>query len=197
MYRIFQLQAGRMLRKQVFRLFVAALLLFGAAGCGEPETPGMKVTFRLINREGFIPSNQIAIWIQKPGGEFFRTLFVCDYLSYGGFAIPDICPEWVSKSNWKAQGREYVDAVSQATPDAGMVNLVFDFQADDLKPGTYEYCVEIHVAEKYNELYRGKLEIDEVTREISIGDPEVTYFPDKYPKGSGMLSELKVEFKNI
>jgi len=186
-----------MLWKLGFRLLVPALLLFCAAGCGEPETPGLKVTFRLNTREGFIPSNQMAIWIQKPGGEFVRTLFVCDYLSYGGFAIPDICPEWVSKSNWKEQGREYVDAVSQATPDAGMVNLVFDFHADELKPGLYEYCVEIHVAEKYNELYRGKLEIDQITREIFIGDPEVIYLPDKYPKGSGMLSELKVEFKNI
>lgn len=188
---------GKMFLIPGIRLFVLALLLFGAAGCGEPETPGMKVAFRLNTREGFIPSNQMAIWIQKPGGEMVRTLFVCEYLSYGGFAIPDICPEWVSKSNWKAQGREHVDAVSQATPDAGMVNLVFDFQTDELKPGAYEYCVEIHVAEKYNELYRGKLEIDEVTREISIGDPEVTYMPDKYPKGSGMLSELKVEYKNI
>jgi hypothetical protein len=150
----------------------------------------------LNDKEGFVPSNQIAIWLQKAGGEYVKTFFVCDYLSYGGYTIPTICPHWVSKVKWGEASKEIVDAVSQATPDIGNVTLEFDFTYDELETGKYNYYIEIHVAENYNELYYGEIEIVDKMKNPIIGSMEIAYLPEKYYKGNGLLTNVKVAFEN-
>ncbi len=175
---------------------IAVLLgLLLVAGCSSQNTAKLKFSFQLNKKEEFIASNQIAIWLQNSEGNYLKTFFVCDYLSYGGYTIPDVCPNWVSKSDWQKQPGEIVDAVSQATPDVGEVVLEFDFPGDELIPGKYKYCIEVHVAENYNELYSGDIEIEE-NGESRFSEVAITYKPGKYEKGSGLLSNVKVEFEN-
>ncbi len=38
--------------------------------------------------------NQHFLWLKKPDGTFAKTLFVSEYLSYGGYNHPEICPDW-------------------------------------------------------------------------------------------------------
>jgi hypothetical protein len=174
------------------KLITLCIVIITALSCNLSGTPKLEFSFQLNDKEGFIPSNLIAIWLQKQGGEYIKTFFVCDYLSYAGYTIPDICPDWASKVQWGEEAGEMVDAVTQATPDTGNVVLKFDFSADELGPGKYEYCIEVHVAEKYNELYCGEIEVFGNKTNPVISEPKVTYLPEKYPKGSGLLTNIKV-----
>ncbi len=140
-----------------------------------------------------MPSYQVAIWLEKLDGEYVKTLFVSDYLSYGGFNIPDICPDWAKKAQWADAPQEMVDAVTQATPDIGKVLFEFDIPKSGVPNGEYRYFIEIHITEDYNELYSGNIEIKDGGNG-SISEAVVTYIPKKHPKASGILSNVEVRY---
>jgi hypothetical protein len=180
-----------------FRLLLmsgAALPLF-SAGYIQANPPTLKFLFQLNDKEGFVPSNQLVIWLQRPGSEYVKTFFVSDYLACGSY-IEDICPTWMRKLEGEDLSDDMIDAVSQATPDVGDVILEFDFPVDELDTGTYEYCIEIHVTREYNELYCGEIEITGKGNNPVIGDVHVDYLPEKCPKGNGLLSNINVTVVN-
>ena len=171
------------------------LFLFSLMGCSGKQDSKLKFSFQLNDKEGFVPTNQLAIWIEKTDGNCFKTFFLCDYLAYGGFTDYTICPHWECRDQWVNSSVEVIDAVSQATPDIGDVILEFDLPVNDMPPGKYQYCIEIHVAENYNELYYGDIEINGKDDPV-IGEARVSYTPEKYPKGSNLLSNVQVTYTN-
>lgn len=181
--------------ERILKTIILFVILIWVSGCSNSKQPILTFSFQLNNKEGFIPSNQIAIWLQNYKGEYIETLFVCDYLSYGGYTVAGICPSWVSKSKWESKPKEVVDAVSQATPDVGDVTLNFNFPVKKVDPGKYQYCIEVHIAENFNELYVGEIEIRSNSFPL-IGKANVAYLPAKYSKGSDLLSNVNVTYQN-
>ena len=47
------------------------------------------------------PSYQTTIWLEDDNGKLLKILFVSDYLSYGGFVHPMICPTWAKQADWE------------------------------------------------------------------------------------------------
>ncbi|NOY97378.1 MAG: DUF2271 domain-containing protein, partial [Chlorobi bacterium] len=142
------------------KIIILIIALLPAFGCSLPENSRLEFSFHVNEVEGAMPSYQVAIWLEKLDGEYVKTLFVSDYLSYGGFNVEGVCPIWVNKSQWGKATQEMVDAVTQATPDIGSnVILEFDIPKSEVPNGEYKYFIEIHITEDYNELYSGNIEI--------------------------------------
>lgn len=179
----------------IHKITVLLVVFLPTFGCNFRDNPKLEFQFEVNKMEGFMPSYQLAIWLEKPDGEYVKTFFVCDYLSYGGYNIAGICPDWVSKAQWNKAHRKTVDAVTQATPDFGKAILETDCPKEELPYGLYKYFIEVHFTENYNELYSGDIEIKEEGNKI-ISNSVVSYHPKKYPPASGLLSNVKVLYKN-
>lgn len=136
------------------------------------------------------PSYCMAIWLEKADGQFYSTLYLSDWLAYGGFSHEGVCPTWLEKSNWASNATEdLADAISGATPRFGDTEMSFRCSNKNIPQGVYNYRIEVHVTAEYNEVYSGEIEIGESTVE-SIA--EVVYIPEQHEEASGLLSEVKV-----
>ncbi|NOY37315.1 MAG: DUF2271 domain-containing protein [Chlorobi bacterium] len=136
------------------------------------------------------PSCQIAIWLENPDGKYVKTLFVSEYLSYGGFSKSEICPDWSGKANWNHTSRENIDAATGATPSTGDIHFKFHCSEETIPQGVYIYMIEVHLIENYNELYKGKIEIGKKKNESPAS---VIYLPEKFLKEGNILSQIKVK----
>jgi len=152
----------------------------------------LEFTFHVNNKIGIQPSYQMAIWLEKPDGTYIKTLYISDYVSFGGFNHKEICPEWNIKSNWAQVSSDVVDAVTGATPMTGDLTLSFKCQKKQIPPGPYKYFIEVHLLEDYNELYSGEILIG---KEDTESTPEVKYIPKKHSKAGDILSDIIVMCK--
>ena len=119
----------------------------------------LDITYRINPIPGTEPSGQAAIWLEDHQGRYLRTVFVSNWLSFGGYKRDGICPDWSSVADWgRANEREF-DAVTMATPTVGRHTLNVHCDKHNLVPGTYRYCVQAHTAERKNVLYRGEITI--------------------------------------
>ena len=169
------------------------LTVFFIAGCISPGTKSPKFTFDIsfkVNlKQGIQPSYSTVIWLEKPDGNFVKTLYMSEYLSLGGFNVSYVCPDWSSKANWPQTPRDQADAVTGATPMIGKRNYSFNFSKNELVPGPYKYFIEVHLTEKYNELYSGEINIPCKETE---SEPQVTCIPKKHSKAGDILSYVTV-----
>lgn len=150
----------------------------------------LKVSFQMNEREEFERSDQLAIWLEKPDGTFVKTLFLSDYLSYGGFNDPLICSDWSSNTNWMETTEEEFDAVTGSTPQIGMVNLELKFPREVVPDGAYNIFIEVHLTGEFNELYSGNVE---VSRKKFSNQLEVSYRPERHTKATyNVLSDVRV-----
>jgi len=78
-------------------VFIVVFCLF--TGFTNADVKKLEVTFQLNQMENFVPSNQLVIWLERPDGSFVKTLFISEYLAYGGYNLPEICSDWTSKAN--------------------------------------------------------------------------------------------------
>ncbi|RPI27824.1 MAG: DUF2271 domain-containing protein [Acidobacteria bacterium] len=173
-------------------LLLAALL--GSSGIGlaaEPADGTLDITYAFAAAEGLEPSYQIAIWLEKEDGEFAKTLFISEYLAYGGFNDPTICPAWTTVAGWdKATEAEY-DAVSKPTPPIGSHTLKVDCKQRGIEPGTYVYAVQAHIIENFNISYRGKITIGgEGNEDTAV----VTYTPSKHEKADKVIHSVSAKY---
>lgn len=152
------------------------VLLTGFSGS---KTRKFEFSFHLQDIQSFVPSNQMAIWLETPDSSYVKTLFLSEYLSYGGYNLPEICYEWSSKAKWDEVTMDEFDAVTAATPSVGDVELKLKCPAEIVPVGKYIVFVEVHLADDYNELYSAELEI---TGKKCTKDLSVKYVPGKYPK---------------
>ena len=146
-----------------FRFIVLFFTIFTLNGRDHPlnlsKKRTLQVSFHLNKITEIKPSYQIAIWLEKPDGTYVQTLFVSEFLSYGGFTLPGICSDWSKKTDWSKTSKEEFDAVTGATPLSGDINFEFHCSKKKIPKGKYEYMIEVHLIEGFNELYKGQIEI--------------------------------------
>ena len=158
------------------KLVALVILLTGFSGS---KSHKFEFRFHMNSIESFVPSYQMAVWIETYDSSLIKTLYVSEYLSYGGYNEPEICHEWSSKAGWDEITKEEFDAVTAATPSVGNVELKLECPSALLPEGKYLVFIEVHLAEEYNELYSCELEI---TGKKVIKELKVKYIPGKYPK---------------
>jgi len=184
-----------------------ALLYFGLSeiASGNAATPfslgiplpegaasGMiEISFLYNKAEGVVPSYQIAIWLESEKGEYVKTLFVSEYLSGGGFDHGDVCPDWAKQAHWEKAEESEFDAATRPTPPIGARTLKFECEKWGIAPGAYRYCVQAHIVEKYNILYRGRITIGQGAAE-AVG--EVLYSPGKHPLAADILYDVRARY---
>lgn len=157
-------------------LLAILVLLTGFSGSKNHK---FEFRFHLQDIQSFVPSCQMAIWLETPDSNYVKTLFLSEYLSYGGYNLPEICSEWSSKSKWDEVSKEEFDAVTAATPSVGDVELKLQCPAGVIPLGKYLVFIEVHLVDEFNELYYAELDI---TGKKNERDLNVKYVPGKYPK---------------
>ncbi len=138
----------------------ALIFLFGLfliTSCSQKRT--IKISYQMEDVKEYPPSYQLSIWLEKPDGTFVKTLFVSEYLAYGGYLEYGICPTWSKKAGWDKVEKEEFDAVSGATPDTGDVKLEKEYSIDQIPDGEYLLFIQVHLKEDLNDTYKGKVDI--------------------------------------
>jgi len=182
-----------MLKPRLSKLVLLAVLtggsVFGIAS--DPADGTLQISYAFSTAQGLEPSYQIAIWLEDEDGHFVRSLFISEYLAYGGFSDPTICPDWSKIAGWdKATEAEY-DAVSKPTPPIGANTLKVDCKARGIVPGRYIYCVEAHIIENFNILYKGKIAIGETAAEdIAVA----SYIPSKHESAANVIHSVSAKY---
>lgn len=179
-------------RKILFLLICSTVLFVIISRCSDGKRM-IELTFKLNNTEGFNSSDQMVVWLENSDSTFVKTLFVSEYMAYGGYNLDYICPDWPERAGWEMISNDEFDAVTGATPDPGDVKFEFIVEKDSIPAGEYKLFIEVHLAEKYNELYGTTINLSDTT---SIRELNVTFIPAKYPKATGNhLSDVKVIYK--
>ena len=157
-----------------------------------PEVPvagKLQITYLVSSDDA---SRFTAVWLENEGGELVKTLFVSSELAQGAFTVEgDICPDWIKKSHWEKASQAEVDAVSGPTPTVGSGSLSFDLKKHGILPGVYFFCMQIHIHDNYNILYKGQIRLGEKPAEAQ---PEVSYSPKKYESAEDLLRDVRVRF---
>jgi hypothetical protein len=133
-----------------------------------------------------------AVWLESEGGELIKTLFVSSELAQGAFTVEgDICPDWIRKAHWEKASQAEVDAVSGPTPSVGSGLLSFDLKKLGISPGVYFFCMQIHIHDNYNVLYKGEIRLGEKPAEAQA---EVFYSPTRYASAQDLLRDVRARF---
>lgn len=188
-------------------LILACVILLSFCGCGKegtakdvPAKGFIKISFQINETdivvegeegESTVTIPQTVAWLEDENGKYVKSMFVSEWLSYGGYKRPVVCVTWSRLADWANASSEEFDAVTQATPYYGDNELVIDCGKRGLSAGTYYYCVEAYVTDEYNILYRGQIKIGGKNNENIA---EVKYIPDKFPLSENMLCEVKAQY---
>jgi len=174
-------------------LSCVSLLIPSAPRAESPAEGQLEITLHLnpADTDAFQPSYQTVIWLETLEGDYVRSLFVSEYMSYGGFMLPEVCPRWHAKSNWEQNYEEEMDAVTSATPGLNETVLTFDCAKLEISPGVYRYCVQTHIVEDYNILYSGEIRIG---GEENASAAEVTYTPSEHPDALKVLTAVSAKY---
>lgn len=186
---------------------VLGILCFGLIVCGFPsevlsqadstsasvQTAGgtLEISFLFNKAEGVVPSYQIAVWLEDGEGKYVKTLFVSQFLSGSALVYEGICPDWVKQAHWEKVEEKEFDAVTRPTPPMGANTLKFDCHQKEILLGTYRFCVQAHINEDYNILYRGKITVGQ---DASEGRAEAFYSPKKHPLASDILCNVRAKY---
>jgi hypothetical protein len=174
--------------------FSALLILFGKV-IGFSVVPAavvdgkLQISYLVTSDDA---SRFTAIWLENEKGELVKTLFVSNELAQGAFTVEgDICPDWGKKAHWEKASQAQVDAVSGPTPSAGSGSLSFDLKKQGILPGVYFYCMQVHIHENYNILFRGKILLGEKPAEAQA---EVFYSPARYESAQDLVRDVKARY---
>jgi hypothetical protein len=148
--------------------FLAAVPLLAAcaapAQSAAPEgaTDTVEITFAYEKQPGYA-SNQFAVWIEDAEGTLVKTLYATRFTAHGGWKDrPDSLPDWVEKSGLAGKDRAEIDALTGATPKAGVLTYRWDCAdalGDPVPPGAYRFLVEGSLRWAMRALYTGEIQI--------------------------------------
>lgn len=173
-------------------VWVGLLLPYGPP-VTSPASGTLEITFELnpADTEEFAPSYQTVVWLETAEGEYLRSLLVSEYISYGGFLVPEVCPRWNGVSNWEQNYEHEMDAVTAATPRVEKNVLRLDCGKEKLVPGFYRYHVQTHIVEDYNILFSGDIRIG---GEEDENVAEASFSPRRHPGADKVLDQVKARF---
>jgi hypothetical protein len=150
----------------------------------------LEISFKLnpSANQDIEPSYQTVIWLEDKRGRYVKSLLVSEYLSYGGYTKPEICPDWSRAAQWGRITEKELDAVTSATPQVEANVVAFDCREENLRAGVYRYCVQTHIVEQDNILFTGMIEIGGKDNEnIAEADPA----PRRHVQAGVVLSGVK------
>lgn len=184
------------MKQRVIRLLI--LLTVGSvgviiSGCNTSRERIIDISFVMNELEDYPRSDQLVIWLETLDGTVIKTLFVSEYLSYGGYNDPEICPDWSSNTDWEAVSEEEFDALTGATPSIGPVQMEVILSGEQVPKGEYNVFVEVHLTADYNELYSGKIRLSRKEASTLL---EVTYKPERYHGATyDVLSDVRISIQ--
>lgn len=140
-------------------------------------------------------SNQWAIWIEKPDGQYVATVFATAYTARGAYEHrPLSLPMWREVSGWSHENTEYVDAVSAATPIiSGRHSSIWDCRDHTGEPvgsGKYIFRMEGNIFWEHRVVWSGELVMGDDTRVFSA-QPE--YIPERAFRRGILLEDVRAE----
>ncbi len=173
----------------------SALLLLAGNLIGFSFVPAVPVAGRL-QLSYLVTSDDAsrftAVWLENEDGELVKTLFVSNELAQGAFTVEgDICPDWIRKAHWEKASQAEVDAVSGPTPTVGSGSLSFDLTKLGIPAGIYFFCMQIHIHDNYNILYKGEIRLGEKPAEVQA---DVFYSPTRYASAEDLLRDVRARF---
>ena len=157
--------------------------------CAPKKSPMnvLQVSFQFSRATGDVePSYQTAIWLEDEEG-YVKTLLLSEYLSYGGYNDSTICPSWNSKADWGNAPMDAYDAVTRATPPLGDHLYLFDLDTLNVEPGEYWCCLQTHIIEDYNILFKNKIKTTEPSEEVQS---DAVFIPSAYPGAEQVLTHV-------
>ena len=141
----------------IWQVLALIIGLFLITSCTHKKT--IKISYQMEDVKEYIPSYQLSVWLEKPDGNFVKTLFVSEYLAYGGYLEYGICPSWSKNASWDKVTKEELDAVSGATPEPGDVKFKSEFSIDQIPDGEYLLFIQVHLKEDLNDTYKGNVKL--------------------------------------
>lgn len=178
----------------------ATVLIFAAAfGIAAAVAPGsapggtghLIVNFLYMPPTEIEPTYHTAIWLEDKEGKLVKTLFVSQELSRNEFRQGDACPDWVKQASWAEADQSLVDAVTGPTPNVGGGTLSFNLDELGVAPGTYRFCFQVHIVDKYNILFRGTVDVGPKAQDVKI---DVLYSPGKPPGSEDIVRDVQVHY---
>jgi len=170
-------------------LFGAALL---HAQAPPPAAAGLlSVTFLYMPPAEIEPTYHTCMWLEDKNGKLVRTLFVSNELSANEYKQGDACPDWLKQASWAKAPKSLVDAVTGPTPNVGSGAMAFDLNQLGVSPGTYVFCFQVHMVDKYNVLYRGTVNAGQSAQQVEIA---VLYSPGKPPADENLVRDVYVQY---
>lgn len=153
----------------------------------------LEINYHLHNVDSVKVSYQTVIWLERRDGTYIKPLLVSEYLSYGGFNDPTICPHWTEQADWKHSPEELFDAVTQATPGFGRNKITLDLNNEQLRPQPYRYLIEVHLLDTYNVMAVGEIDL---SRDSVRTTADLHYFPQKHPQVDKLLTDVSATYKS-
>lgn len=149
-----------------------------------------------FHRQPRMASNQMALWIEDPEGNYIATVFATAYTAQGGYKKrPLSLPQWRSVSDWDQAAPEYVDAVSGATPLSGRHEAIWDCRDEQgllAAPGRYVYRMEGNIFWENMVLWTGEIIIGDFPDQSAA---EPVYFPERAHRKGIMLDEVRAKYE--
>jgi len=182
--------------KICFLTLCCGILLVGCYSGGnrrssESDDGFIAISYELNEVKTVVPSYQTVVWLEDADGNYLKPVMVSEYLAYGGHRKPKICSTWSRISNWAGISKNEFDAVTAATPDIDENTVTIDCKEQKLSPGVYYYCVQTHIIDDYNILYRGRIKIGcGKTKSFA----KVTYIPGKCDGAENALGNVKASY---
>jgi len=103
----------------------------------------------------------------------------------------EACPDWIKQAHWEKADKAVVDAVTGPTPNVGVGALAFDLAALGIAEGMYQFKFQVHITEKYNVLYTGKLTAGPSPQDITL---EVLYSSAKPAGVTEFVREVQARY---
>lgn len=180
------------------RLFSSALIAIFFTGLmpansafAQQKAGTLEVKFQYLFGGSEDPSYHTAMWLEPEGNKPILTLYVSNELSTTQYKSGTICPDWVKLAGWSKAPKSLVDAVTGPTPDVGEGARTFDLGALKIPAGTYRFRMQVHIIEKYNILFQGKLVVGNSGQDVTI---ETLYLPSKPDIGTDVVKDVVVHY---
>jgi len=159
------------------------------------EISGTVTISYVLHKIPTMASNQIAVWIEDEDGSYVKTLYATQFTARGGFKKrTQSLPEWIKKSEWENRSQAEIDAVSGATQQAGMNELLWDLTdsaGKKVAAGTYVYKIEGIIYWENRVIWQGRINVG---GEENTSMAQATYFPQDANKRGILLEQVKAVY---
>jgi len=178
------------LMQVILAVFFSTTVLHGQAT--PPAATGqLAVSFLYMPPSEVEPTYHTCMWLEDKAGKLVKTLFVSNELSANEYKQGDACPNWVKQASWATAPKALVDAVTGPTPNVGSGAMSFDLKSEGIAAGSYVFCFQVHIVDKYNVLHRGTVTVGQSAQNVKL---EVLYSPGKPPGEEDLIRDVRVQY---